>query len=435
MQQTVRLLGDLGERYGVEHEYYNLRTPADAIKLLCINKPELMKELAEAHEHGIGYRMIQAGTDLDYADLQLPLGSNDLILVPVVVGSGGSGVGKIIIGVAIVALSLGIGAAFSAGVALGGFIGIGTVATATAAIGASLILGGVSQLLSPQPLIPSLSGAGRLKPGENTNASGPQGVSRATSGAQSYAFQGPANTVGVGNTVPLIYGEVLTGSQLLSSNVEITDESDKTSEYFERPGPDSVTVNGEKVTFKFASLSGLRTRRWSDENRALVHNNTEVRRSMPSLDFTQAGKEQRDVDYREFTTGGPMYKNFQVMLEIDRGLFNVVGNTKVPGFVTYEIKLSLLDTDQGTIDGGLARATIQGLLKPGEPYRWCHSIAYTKPSGIVDSDTRVQATVRIIDFDSKTRPDGKNRGRLRIRSIGFLHFKNSQDFTQGLSST
>ena len=442
MQQTVRLLGDLGERYGVEHEYYNLRTPADAIKLLCINKPELMKELAEAHEHGIGYRMIQAGTDLDYADLQLPLGSNDLILTPVITGSGGGSNSKILIGIGLIALSFvlpgaglfGTTSLFGASAVAGG---LGTaIGTALSAIGASLVLGGVSQLLSPQPQIPSLSGAGRLKPGENTNASGSQGVSRATSGEQSYAFQGPANTVGVGNTVPLIYGEVLTGSQLLSSNVEITDESDKTSEYFERPGPDSVTVNGEKVTFKFASLSGLRTRRWSDENRALVHNNTEVRRSMPSLDFTQAGKEQRDVDYREFTTGGPMYKNFQVMLEIDRGLFNVVGNTKVPGFVTYEIKLSLLDTDQGTVDGGLARATIQGLLKPGEPYRWCHSIAYTKLSGgLASADTRVQATVRIIDFDCKTRPDGKNLGRLRVRSIGFLHFKNGQDFTQGLSST
>ena len=431
MQQTVRLLGDLGERYGVKHEYCNLRTPADAIKLLCINKPELMKELAEAHEHGIGYRMIQAGTDLDYADLQLPLGSNDLILVPVVVGSGGGGVGKILVGIGLIALSIFV----PGGAAIGFGLQFGAISLGVGAIGASLVLGGVSQLLSPQPQIPSLSGAGRLRPGENTNASGPQGVSRATSGEQSYAFQGPANTVGVGNTVPLIYGEVLTGSQLLSSNVEITDESDKTSEYFERPGPSSVTVNGEKVTFKFASLGGLRTRRWSDENRALVHNNTEVRRSMPSLDFTQTGKEQQDVDYKEYKSGSPLYKNFQVMLEIDRGLFNVVGNTKVPGFVTYEIKLTLLHTDQGKIDGGLARATIQGLLNPREPYRWCHSIAYTKPSDIVDSDTRVQAAVRIIDFDSKTRPDGKNLGRLRVRSIGFVHFKNSQDFTQGLSST
>ena len=86
MQQVVRLLGDLGERYGTEHTYENLRTPADAIKLLCINSPKLQEELIHAHEHGIGYRLIQAGADLGYEDLQLPIGSNDLILTPVVTG-------------------------------------------------------------------------------------------------------------------------------------------------------------------------------------------------------------------------------------------------------------------------------------------------------------------------------------------------------------
>ena len=94
MIQTVRLLGDLGQRYGGEHKYTNLRTPAEAIKLLCINHPDLQRELMTAHEHGIGYRVIQAGTDLDYPDLRLPIGQYDLIVAPVIAGSGG-GVGTI----------------------------------------------------------------------------------------------------------------------------------------------------------------------------------------------------------------------------------------------------------------------------------------------------------------------------------------------------
>ena len=104
MQQVVRLLGDLGERYGAEHTYFNLRTPADAIKLLCINSPAFQEELMHAHEHGVGYRLIQAGTDLDLKDLQLPFGSNDLILTPVIGGSGG--VGKVIAGVALIAAAV-----------------------------------------------------------------------------------------------------------------------------------------------------------------------------------------------------------------------------------------------------------------------------------------------------------------------------------------
>ena len=89
MQQTVRLLDDLGERYGSEHVYFNLRSPAEAIKLLCINHPALQKELTEAHQYGVGYTLVQAGTFLGYDDLQLPLGKNDLVLAPVIAGSGG----------------------------------------------------------------------------------------------------------------------------------------------------------------------------------------------------------------------------------------------------------------------------------------------------------------------------------------------------------
>ena len=91
MQQTVRLLDDLGARYGSEHVYFNLRSPAEAIKLLCINHPALQKELAEAHQHGVGYTLVQAGTFLGYEDLQLPLGKNDLVLAPVIAGSGSGG--------------------------------------------------------------------------------------------------------------------------------------------------------------------------------------------------------------------------------------------------------------------------------------------------------------------------------------------------------
>ncbi len=91
MQQVVRLLGDLGERYGAEHVYQNLRTPADAIKLLCINYPAFKTELVAAHESGIGYRVLQAGVDLKLDDLHLPIGQNDLVVTPVLVGQDGAG--------------------------------------------------------------------------------------------------------------------------------------------------------------------------------------------------------------------------------------------------------------------------------------------------------------------------------------------------------
>ena len=97
MQQVVRLLGDLGERYGAEHVYHNLRTPADAIKLLCINYPEFRDELLTAHEKGVAYRVMQAGVDLGIGDLELPIGQNDLVITPVLTGSDFGDVGNFLL--------------------------------------------------------------------------------------------------------------------------------------------------------------------------------------------------------------------------------------------------------------------------------------------------------------------------------------------------
>ena len=446
MQQTVRLLDDLGERYGSEHVYFNLRSPAEAIRLLCINYPALQQELTEAHQYGVGYTLVQAGTFLGYEDLKLPLGTNDLVLAPVIAGSGGSTT-QILVGVGLIA------AAFVVGPAAGGFLGIGaglggatgagaaismglvsaTAATAIGAIGASLILSGVAQLVSPQP--DPIKGT-RFKPGENTNASGPQGVSRATSGQQSYAFQGPANTVGIGATVPLAYGEVLIGSHLLSTQIAVTDESDPTSESIVKPGLDTVTVNGEKPSNRFESLGGLRTRKWNNQSRITNHSgqtgSQPERASGPDIDLISTSKhDATDVDYHS----NDRRKNFQVCLELDKGLFNRVGRTKVPGFVTYEIRLELKGADGPDIYVATVRATIQGLLNSNQSYKWCHAIAYSKTSA-ADEDSRIDAEFRIIDFDCLEKPNGRDNARLRVRSVGYKHFRdNSQDFSQDLAST
>ena len=76
--QLVMLAGELGEKYGTQHEYYNLHTPADAIKLLCINYPALKQELFRAHQNGVGYKVIQGGAAMGYDDLHLPFGSKPL---------------------------------------------------------------------------------------------------------------------------------------------------------------------------------------------------------------------------------------------------------------------------------------------------------------------------------------------------------------------
>ena len=442
MQQTVRLLGDLGERYGAEHTYHNLRSPAEAIKLLCINKPEFQKELTEAHKHGIGYTLVQAGESLDYDDLHLPLGKNDLLLTPVVVGSGGGNVfTSILIGVGLVALSFvsfGAGSLFAGSLGVtGAFAGAGAAtawgSVALLGIGGALILQGAAQLLSPQPVIPSL-GKNRTTPGENTNASGTQGVSRATSGQQSYAFTGPANTVGIGATVPLVYGKLLIGSHLISSKVEVADESEPASKYFSIPGPASILVNGEKPTNKFKSLNGLRTRIWSDdqvriETKDSQNSKGHLRKETSSLflRFDEVGESKNIDDMKNYEAEDNEFGNFQIFFELDHGLSRDIAGKKVPAFVTYEITVKKENYKGESPVFCKVRGTIQGLLTGSQHYRWCHAITYGE-SGKEKSETVVVVKTRIIDTDADSA-----FGRLRIRGAGYNVFReNSENRTEGL---
>ena len=397
MQQTVRLLGDLAERYGEEHEYHNLRTPAEAIKLLCLNKPELQEELIHAHENGIGYRLIQDGVDLDYDDLSLPIGSNELILVPVVAGSGGN-VGRIIVGVVLVA------AAFFTGGATIGLLGLAAplaVSTVLGTIGASLILGGVSQLLSPQPQLSPLGG-NRFESAEATSTDGPQSIVRGSDGRQSYAYTGAANTVGVGATIPVAYGEVLIGSNLLSATVDVADESDPLKAAVKSPGPDTVLFGGEKLTYAITNSSGVKASRTNggfpggdfsnlDQSVSLFRGNNRP--------LGQINKERSEC---------------AVVLEIRNGLYDFAsgpGSTLVDGFVTYKL-INATRVDGPDAITGTSQATIQGLLLPGQIYRWDHFFENQE----VENDERgIRINIEIIDFAA-----APSRGiDLFVRSAGF----------------
>ena len=388
MIQTVRLLGELGQRYGVEHRYTNLRTPAEAIKLLCINHPELQRELITAHEHGIGYRVIQADTDLDYPDLRLPIGQHDLIVTPVIAGSG-SGTGTILAGVALVA------AAIVLGPAVGGFIGLGVTgliggaaATAIGAIGASLILGGVSQLLSPQPTIGNL-GSNRLGSGDSLSTDGPQSVTRGTDGRQSYAYTGAANTVGVGATIPVAYGEVLIGSQLLSANVDVTDESDPLRNVIKTPGPETILFGGEKIGFSKTEASGIRCRRWEYDQVKFSDGNS----SQKFLTLQQGNVIKLDeVDGEDDDRS----ENYQIFFELQDGLFDRVSgedSSFVDGFITYEIEVTTKVSGPDPVTATL-RATVQGLLLRGQKYRWMNYIKYAP----IEDNRGIDTRVKIIDF-------------------------------------
>ena len=402
------LAGELGEKYGKQHEYYNLQTPADAIKLLCINYPALQEDMMQAHHNGIGYKVIQGGAAMGYSELNLPFGSKPLLVVPVITGAGGS-TGQILAGVGLVAAALFLGPSLAIGGPgfLGATFGTGTIggvaASAIGTLGAGLILSGTANLLSPQPSL----NANRVK-GQGTRARGPgpEGITRGALGEQSYAFTGPANTVGTGETLPVIYGRVITGSHLLAANIDITDESDKLKQATQPPSLDTLKVNGEALTRDLNRAGGLISRRGikrvkskdpdrekkmpfnkafgPNENKSLVAGKIYNNKSNEKLKYSKEKSDRKNID---------------VLFEINTGLFARVGGegtTKVDGFITYLIKLEI---EEGAPDITVATAqvTIQGLINPSQNVRYGHRLEMPKVSGRDEDD--LMLTVEIIDAE------------------------------------
>ena len=384
MQQVVRLLGDLGERYGAEHVYHNLRTPADAIKLLCINYPDFRDELFVAHEKGIAYRVLQAGIDLGIRDLQLPIGQNDLLITPVLTGSDLGGVGNFLLGAAL------IGASFIPGLQAISVFGT-QVSTIVGTIGATMALGSVTQMLSPQPELPSFGVSARSE----FQATRPESVTRGADGQQSYAYLGAQNTVGVGATIPVAYGKVLIGSHVISADVDVADESDPIKKATRTPGPNTVQVNGNKLE--------LGTRRNNMGRWNFVHfqlNRSSISDQMPT--FNKGANIRFANNIRlEFTEGPTKSPDFYFIAIEIVNLFAFVsgpGTTKTDGFISYQIDITNVETGSLTARESF---TVQGLVTGS--YRYYHKIDpnkipnqdfYVIDAKILDSSVNDSTTMR-----------------------------------------
>jgi predicted phage tail protein len=403
--QLVMLAGELGEKYGTHHEYYNLQTPADAIKLLCINYPALKEEMVQAHHNGVGYKVIQGGAAMGYDELQLPFGSKPLLVVPVISGAGGGATTQILAGIGLVAASfLFPGAGLFGASAFGAFGGpiaaagtLTSVGTALSAVGASLILGGTASLISPQPQLPNL-GANRIR-GEGTNVRGPgpDGVTRGAMGHANYAFTGPANTVGTGATVPLIYGRVIAGSHLLAANLVVSDDSDPLKTTTQAPGLQTFRINGDEVTRKLESHGGLQGRKLDDEIKGTNTDNRVLVNKVFGPSGDESLEEEKTLSNSQLKYKNDNRKKLDILFKIDKGLFDFVagaGSTKLDGFIRYRITVEL--TGSGS-DPTVASAdvTVQGLLLQSNKILYGHRLEMPK---VKDRD-KVRVTVEIIDAE------------------------------------
>ncbi|CCF97632.1 phage tail protein [Ralstonia solanacearum K60] len=191
--RVVRLYGRLGARFGrVFH--LAVRSPAEAVRALCVQVPGLRRELATSHERGIRYACFVGRRNIGEAELELPPGRDDIRIAPVLAGAKQSGLFQTILGAAILAVAY-----FNPG----GFL-TGPMVTAAYGMGASMALGGVVQMLSPQ------------QTGLSVRDSPDNGAS--------YNFNGPVNTSAQGNPVPHLYGEMVVGSAVISAGIYAEDQ-------------------------------------------------------------------------------------------------------------------------------------------------------------------------------------------------------------------
>ena len=199
MLRKIKLYGKLAKFIGHRVLEADVATAAEAVRFLLANWPELEAHMSDQH-----YRVSIGTYDLDLEELHHPAGAAPISFVPVVTGAGA--VGRIIAGVALIALSFGI-ASLAAGAALAGSlsgfalqaIAFGTQAGLLAGIG--LALGGVAQLLTPTPKVP-------------------QGADNQDDPRKSYSFSGIQNTSRQGVPVPIVYGETLVGSVVISAGID-----------------------------------------------------------------------------------------------------------------------------------------------------------------------------------------------------------------------
>lgn len=187
--RTIRLYGKLGTMFGRVHRFV-VDSPAQAIGALCSMVPGFEQHLTESQDKGIAYAVFVGKKNVEEKMLTAPAGSDDIRIAPMIVGSKQAGLFQIVVGVILLVV--------------GAFTWGSTWGPAIAILGGALVLGGALAMLSPQP---------------KTQSSEDRDGSKA-----SYNFNGAVNTQAQGNPVPLMYGEGLTGSAVISAAIRAEDQ-------------------------------------------------------------------------------------------------------------------------------------------------------------------------------------------------------------------
>ena len=188
--KTIRLYGRLGAQFGRVHRL-DVQTCSEAIRALCVLIDGFEHYMRNAKKNGIRFAVFKGKENITAENLVTGLGDREFRIAPIAVGAKKGGLFQTILGAVMVV----VGVAITFGTA-------GTMSTFGAYLamtGASFMLGGVMQMLSPQP----------------------QGMSQRedTDNKPSYAFGQPVNTTAQGNPVGVLWGYREIGGAVLSAGI------------------------------------------------------------------------------------------------------------------------------------------------------------------------------------------------------------------------
>lgn len=200
MLRKLKLYGELAEFVGHKEFEIQVDSLGKAVSFLVNNFPQVEKYMNPQY-----YQVKVGNYAVDQEEIHHPIGQEDIHIVPVISGAG-RGVGKILLGAALIAgafiINPALSFSFKSGVTgFGALTGVsGAITKAAVYLGTSLVLQGVSDMLFPLP-----------KPKEFKSEQDPQ---------LSFSFSGTQNTSRAGTPVPIVYGEIVTGSVVISGAID-----------------------------------------------------------------------------------------------------------------------------------------------------------------------------------------------------------------------
>tara|TARA_A100001515_G_scaffold38438_1_gene30249 strand:- start:2604 stop:3215 length:612 start_codon:yes stop_codon:yes gene_type:complete len=197
MLRKIKLYGELAEFVGHKEFEVKADTLAHAVSFLINNFQGIERFMSPKY-----YQVKVGDYSINEEEFAHPIGKEDIHFIPVISGAG-RGFGKILLGAAMIGLAFATGGASFGAEGLtfkASSLGGAFVAQAVTGIGAVLVLSGVSDMLFPLPDVPKF---------ESTEDP-----------RLSFSFGGTQQTGRAGTPVPLVYGEIFTGSVVISGGID-----------------------------------------------------------------------------------------------------------------------------------------------------------------------------------------------------------------------